>query len=329
MLAVALIPLVLLVADPADPVVPTATGPLAAQPVDVVGLDVDELRQAERDAQLELTLQQIRLGLLKAWARVAESNHAEAAQVARQTLTLVANLPESVDRTPLVKSLERVLKHAVRAREKDAAPGQTDTAPEGAAAAPTPPARRPADPSATNPGSSNHAAASAAYAYPPEPMDLEPHADPFLAETLERLGEDPLLLKNLIAYPSDWQELTARRARFKDGTIFKGPKFRDANGQLKQTIIYDVRTLLMGPSRFPHAPQLDQLILSLDSMGRVVTPYVVVAPHAAAFGYTVQPVPTLTFPNAPPHPNGPTPEELAEQRLAELERLVQEVLEEN
>ena len=131
-----------------------------------------------------------------------------------------------------------------------------------------------------------------------------------------------------MTYPNDWQALTERRARFKDGTIFKGPVFQDADGQLKQTIIYDVQTLLMGPARFPHAPQLDQLILSVDGMGRVITPYVVTAPYAAAYGYGVQTIPMPAFPCPPSQANAPTPQELAAQRLAELERLVQEFVEE-
>ena len=327
MLPAALILLMLLAADPTGP---ADTQPFTAQPVDVVGLDVDELRQAEQGAQLELSLQQIRLGLLKAWARVAESKYAEAGEAARETLALVEELPEGVDREPLVKSLERVLQHAEQGAQAGTSSGEKGTTSKQAA------------PASKARGSSRYAAhpkldlvtsdasdlSLASAAYPPKATDLEPHADPFLAEALERCGEAPLLLEQLMTYPSNWQALTERRAQFQDGTIYKGPRFRAADGELKQTIIYDVQTLLMGPARFPHAPQLDQLILSVDGMGRVMTPYVVTAPYAAAYGYGVQTIPMPAFPCPPAQANAPTPQELADQRLAELERLVQEFVEE-
>ena len=326
MLPAALISLMLLAADPTGP---ADTPSFTAQPVDVVGLDVDELRQAEQDAQLELSLQQIRLGLLKAWARVAEGKHAEAGEVARETLALVEELPAGVDREPLVKSLERVLQHAEQGKQAGtAADGKGATSKQAVIGAKLLGSSRRAqpEPAITTADASDLSPVSTAY--PQEAMNLDPHADPFLAEALARSGEDPLLLKRLMTYPSDWQALTERRARFQDGTICKGPKFRAADGELKQTIIYDVQTLLMGPARFPHAPQLDQLILSVDSMGRVMTPYVVTAPYAAAYGYGVQTIPMPAFPCPPSQANAPTPQELADQRLAELERLVQEFVEE-
>jgi hypothetical protein len=49
-------------------------------------------------------------------------------------------------------------------------------------------------------------------------------------------------------YPSDWEQIKARRAKYADGVLWKSGTFTDGDGKQKQIVAYDVSDLLHVPS---------------------------------------------------------------------------------
>jgi hypothetical protein len=56
--------------------------------------------------------------------------------------------------------------------------------------------------------------------------------------------------RRIMVYPEDWQALSSRRERYRDGIIYKGPEFRGENGELQQTIVYYIKDLTMPMRHF-------------------------------------------------------------------------------
>jgi hypothetical protein len=63
--------------------------------------------------------------------------------------------------------------------------------------------------------------------------------------------------RSLLTYPEDWPDITERRKKYADGTIYKGEPFRGKDGQMRYTAIYDLRDLLVEVPDFTDAPEMD------------------------------------------------------------------------
>ena len=70
------------------------------------------------------------------------------------------------------------------------------------------------------------------------------------------LGEDPELTEKIVVYPEDWQTPKARTVN-STGVLYEGPPFEDDQGQVVQTIVYDVRSLLLPRLNFQYIPLSD------------------------------------------------------------------------
>ena len=88
-----------------------------------------------------------------------------------------------------------------------------------------------------------------------------------LAEALTRLGEDPGQTEKVVVYPTDW-ESTAARAPDRSGVMFEGVPFENDQGQVVQTVIYDVRSLLLPQPNFQYIPLADLYTATQSSSDR-------------------------------------------------------------
>ena len=52
---------------------------------------------------------------------------------------------------------------------------------------------------------------------------------------------------HVMNFPSDWREISERRARYADGKIWESQPFKDADGKIKTVAVYDVSDLLFVP----------------------------------------------------------------------------------
>lgn len=259
---------VLLIAgsDPADLLLGQAVGDARATNVQEVdaGFDVERALQEEREAELELMVSAARLGALKARARLAQAKYDEAIELAGSALEAVARLPASVDRTEYLEPLLEVLRAAEAGRA-----GKTPRTPTGATLGEfAPPLDRPTGPTPQQryypdrvrfDEEEANTQDAERYYYEADARRLY-KADE--ADALARMAEDRRIPKGWLVYPDDWAELSQRRARFRDGILWQGPEFRDDDGELRRTVVYDVGALLMDVPNFTGAPILDLAMMT-------------------------------------------------------------------
>jgi hypothetical protein len=228
-------------------------GPAAVTPEQAA----DAQRAAEQ-AELDLAVGAVRVGYLKAQARLLQGRPADAIAVAEASLAMIERLPDDVDRAALAAPLLELR----------------------AAAAPTPPV--PGAPVAVSPPP---AVQRQVYARPQSTESGEPDGpyERFLQRggrsldasdqadreyTLDRLGENPNIETQVFSYPSDWEPRSRGRERFRDGRIYASPEFRGENGELRQTVIYDVGALIHEAPYFTDAPQLDLAVATRTMLDR-------------------------------------------------------------
>ncbi|MFQ5415055.1 MAG: hypothetical protein ACE5E6_11415 [Phycisphaerae bacterium] len=254
------------------------TGPTAPS-------DVDRMLQAERDAEVELAVGAVRLGLLKARVRVAQGRHADAVAVARRAMEAAKRLPPAVDTDKLIEPLRAVIADA-RARRAGHRPrpamslttipaqagGSTTHASTAPQAATQP--RQQATPAAPPVGvpdgkrlSPADAAALDAARYALD-ADVQRGYKSDEADALLRVAEARRIPHGTLIYPDDWAEMTKRRAAYADGIIYAGPEFQDENGELKQTVIYDIGTLIVPIPDFTDVPEMNLETLTRDGADR-------------------------------------------------------------
>ena len=290
-------PLTVLAQAAAPPETP-ATTPAAATataPPPVV-LDVDKLQQAEREAELELMVREIRLGLIRAWTRVAQGDCAAALRIASRTRQAVEALPESVDRRGLLESIDRV---ELEARSRR--PGRAETKPEPAkAAAQTP----------------------SAYT---SLTELDRRFDAHYEQALQRHDVPPGIRQQIVTYPPHWQALTEYRAQRHTGTLFEGEPFVSPDGETLQTVLYDVQTLVMSDTPTASPPGF------VSIWHWPSNPQPVVGPYATASGFYAYPsrpvlggVPILQFGAPPLAARQPTA--TPQEKLDELVDLIEVLL---
>jgi hypothetical protein len=100
----------------------------------------------------------------------------------------------------------------------------------------------------------------------PSPVKLPRNQTP-LAEALARLGEDPRQTEKVVVYPSDWRS-TADRVPDRSGVLFEGVPFENDQGKVVQTVIYDVRSLLLPRLSFQYIPGSDLHSISQSTSDR-------------------------------------------------------------
>ncbi|MCH8146819.1 MAG: hypothetical protein IH987_02360 [Planctomycetes bacterium] len=197
---------------------------------------------------MELTKSAVELALFTAESRLTEGRWDDAAAMAWVGLEKLEKLSLSLQRSTLALSLMQVIVDS-RVEKKVAAAQKTRD-----------PANR-LDPHST-PSTPDT----------PDPKtDLPPVKPPKnqtpLAEALTRLGEDPAQTEKVVVYPRDW-ESTAARAPDRGGVMFEGLPYEDDRGQVVQTVIYDVRALVLPQPNFQYIPLADLLTSTQASADR-------------------------------------------------------------
>ena len=225
-----------------------------ALPVEDQALDpvAKEALRVEREAEVQLAVGVIRLGLLKSRARLAQGRFDDAKTMAERTLIAIDDLPESVDRKALVGPLRRVIADAEAGRT--ASPNLAGPDPgillmqEG------------------EPEHDEHLTYEEVVY-----RDLEEQDERHVAnvdDAMSRLGDTRLSSSKVLVFPADWEAMSERRAARRDGVIYRGPEFRDESGELKQTIVYDIGDLTHRVPNFSDAPQLDLHFITQNALDR-------------------------------------------------------------
>ncbi len=204
------------------------------------GDTVTAAERAEAEAEVDLAVGAVRLTLLRARTRLAKDRYNDAIDVAIKGLGAVETLPSTVDRASLIDPLEKVITDARAKREAAGAEASSKQAP------------RVAGDAGSKPDATIQAASKA------DSLGIDE------GEALARIGESRALPSSVMVYPRDWQQRTARRAEYADGIMYKGEPFRDENGEIKQTIVYDIQGLLMPVPRFFDLPAMDLRITTRE-----------------------------------------------------------------
>ncbi|MFH1574285.1 MAG: hypothetical protein ABIG68_09895 [Acidobacteriota bacterium] len=220
-------------------------------------LDIQEALREQHRAEQQLAVGAVRLGLLKARVRHAQGRHDEAIDMARKSLEAADHLEAEADREALRVPLLLLIEKAEQARESREIADQ----PPVTAPLPAQPMRGRAAPAPVDTVVADHR--------PPldrlifrsqEDLDADHRAE--VRDRLDRGGDAPTIWQRVLVYPADWEELSRRREKYRDGTIYKGPEFRNEQGEVRQTVVYDIRSLVHPVVDFGNPPQLDLGILT-------------------------------------------------------------------
>jgi hypothetical protein len=211
----------------------------------------------------EKAIEKVRIGTVKARAKLLAGQVEEAARMVVDLLDEVEKLPEGIDRTPFIQKLEDLLERASVQRVSQRASSASDMGP----------------PDPTDLGVDDGSPLSGVGERPSEwdvaeydreryryEGDLRRGYKSDEADELVRIGESRRIPPRIMTYPRNWREITARRREY-DGTLYKGRPFVDKDGQTKQTVIYDMSELLFEPPEFTDSFELDiglQLQNALD-----------------------------------------------------------------
>lgn len=214
--------------------------------------DADDAIRAEREAEVELAVGVIRLGLLKSRARLAQGRFDDAHAIAERTLLAIDDLPDTVDRDALTRPLRRVLADAKAGRKSS--PPLSD--------APQPILLTEVGDAAPNDGITFE---EVVY------RDLSEQDARHLAnvdDAVDRLAEAPIMSGKVLVFPADWEAMSQRRARYRDGVIYRGPEFRDEGGEVRQTVVYDIGDLTHRVPNFTDSPRLDLHFITQNALDR-------------------------------------------------------------
>lgn len=188
---------------------------------------------AER-AKLELTEGAVGLALFSAESKLSERRFDDAIAMAWAGLEQADKLSPSDERSTLVQSLMQVIIDS-RVQRQLFSEGRTSDKVDRA------------DPLSASPIPRNHDPGTGLSTVRP-PKNQAP-----LAEALTDLGEDPELTEKIVVYPEDWHSSKARTGK-STGVLYEGPPFEDDQGQVVQTIVYDVHSLLLPRLNFQYIP---------------------------------------------------------------------------
>lgn len=200
---------------------------------------------AVKSARMELTKSAAELALFTAESRLAEGRWDDAAAMAWVGLEKLEKLSLSRQRSTLALSLMQVIVDS-RVEKKFVAERKARDQANRLDPVSTPDTH---DPNTGLP--------------PVKP----PNNQTPLAEALTRLGEDPAQTEKVVVYPRDW-ESTAARAPDRSGIMFEGLPYEDDRGQVVQTVIYDVRALVLPQPSFQYIPLADLITSTQASSDR-------------------------------------------------------------
>ncbi len=261
----------------------------------------------ERAAEIELVVRAVRLRTLKAKSLMLQGRNRQAVTIADDLLEEVNRLPEGVDRDVLVAEIREIANQATgrrTARQKQQTPnryksGQPNTSVEERIARNT---ERLIEEGETR----------QAYKSDEAQQLLE----------VERSRQIP---SELLTFPEDWLEKTERRKQYADGTIYKGKPFRDADGELRYTAIYDLRNLMHIAPDFVDSPEMN-----LDTVNRNVADRYALQWRSQIYGGYAQDLaagaPLLQFFGGLDEARIPPSEMAADRRYQEIMRLVDKIL---
>ncbi len=191
-----------------------------------------------RSAELELAVDAIHLAIEKAKLRITQHRFVEAANLAQAGLKLVNRLPNMISRSELNEPLIDVL---VEARTALRLPCNHDKRVD------------------------NHEGLGHVLdnAFPTKGVGRGELAPIETGDMIAHMGENPQIVSDTVLYPTDWPDRVANRKQKDEGILYKGPAFEDDQGKVKQTIIYDVQSLI-----FPMPVIFDIPTMDLRAMTR-------------------------------------------------------------
>ena len=220
------------------------------------------LMRQEREAEAELAVGAIRLGLLKARVRLAQGKADESIAIATAALQSLDRLTVEVDRPALAGPLNEVIAKAGGTKPDPAGPCK----PEQPVLASDMGDQEPKTSDSVEivvEGDTSGGWPDQVYMKIREtvrltrPAERDEAARSYQDQALRRLGEDPDIYSKVLVYPDDWAAIRQRRANYDDGLIYRGHDFVDTDGQTKYTAIYDIEDLTMDIPHFTNAPLMD------------------------------------------------------------------------
>jgi hypothetical protein len=198
------------------------------------------LLEEQRAAELEMAISAVKLKTIRARSLLLQGENARAVELADELLVLIDRLPPDAPQEGLAQPLREIIQQAT---------GQ-HTAQERRS---TPPRYQPGWPGVQSP---KEAAAR-------DQQRLTEQRDAYTArradeaDTLTDVERTRRIPNGTLTYPEDWPQVVERRREHADGTIYKGEPFRDANGEMVYTAIYDLRDLLVEVPDFTDSPNMD------------------------------------------------------------------------
>jgi hypothetical protein len=255
-----------------------------------------ELGQLERQARIDLTLAQVRLELILARKALRTQDHRDAALRAHHVLSLLKELPAEIDGSASELQAEGILARAAKAgidvdelaaqaADKPALPQFDDYLDDQARAAARVAQRYTgADRDTIDTRASAETLRRRAlrrqvpddYGYRPAKEIID--TDAILERDRQRLHYEEALRKAYladaarlltaadearvvpegdIAYPDDWPDKVARRAKFEGGEVARSESWIDKDGREWYVALYDIRDLIYVPPDFQPSFSLD------------------------------------------------------------------------
>jgi len=235
--------------------------------------EADSLAQQEQQARTELTLAQARLELVQARRSIKDEKRADAARRAQRVLALLKELPADVDASDLEFQAKGILADAAKAGIDVA--GELD---RRVAAAGKVARQYSGDPREVvdTTGDAQRLRQRTLTRQSPDDYGYRPgksiiDADSLRALDQQRLHYEDVLhdlyksdeLRHLveadearvtpegdIAYPPDWPQKVARRAKYEGGQIARSQSWTDKDGREWYVALYDIAELIYVPPDF-------------------------------------------------------------------------------
>lgn len=230
--------------------------------------------------RLQLAVRAVHFAMVKAAERLAEDRYRDAINMAYAGMDGIDALPPSVNKRSIRQPFVQIILDARTEQDggPDAGPkwrsggehhsqmnevatvllGLTATASEPEPGNPPPveqPDGRRADRSEDDRRLRRSAAAQRGY-----------KADE--ADELVQVAEARRIPKREMNYSSDWQAKRTGDDADRLGVMFEGPAFRNEEGAVRQTVVYDIRSLLMPSFEFNYIPSYDLRSSNRNSQDR-------------------------------------------------------------